>query len=522
MIGQSDCGNPFGSPILQAMINSKSCFKIQANVHRRTARHVLKTLRITPWGLPILAAVCLVRLWLMQLPSSFWVDEMATVFVVEHGGGDPSLKIAPQVPQSIYYSVIREMSPGRSEVAYRVPSILFMAVALFFVGLLASRLIHPDAGWFAIFACFALRGIDYEAGNARPYAMGMCIAAAGLYFLMRWFDSGHIWDAGLFVIFAALLWRTHLIFWPFYIVFALYALLRIKERALWQVAIVFGTVGMLLMPVALRAIELNAQAKEHVVMAEPGWFDLLHSLRLLLVVGAGAGAWLWSRFAKSDRAAIAASSVALILGWWLLHPLALFAFSRLSGNSVFVPRYLALALPGAAIAATFAAAWFLPSRFWKSAALVMGLCALIFFGNWTERWPSHHNSDWRGAALAVNALDLPPATPVICPSPFIEARPPEWTPDYKMPGFLYAPLLVYPVHGNAVLFPFATSPEAEDYAIALLKSAVPAAGRFVIYGGNGPTHFWRDWFEKRPELHGWSHRSLGDFLDVDAVLFERN
>jgi hypothetical protein len=91
-----------------------------------------------------------------------------------------------------------------------------------------------------------------------------------------------------------------------------------------------------------------------------------------------------------------------------------------------------------------------------------------------------------------------------------------------MPGFLYSHLLVYPVGGNNILFPFASSPEAEAYATALLQGALPASGRFVIYGGNGNTHYWRDWFEKRPELVGWTHRSLGAFLDVDAVLFEKH
>jgi hypothetical protein len=90
-----------------------------------------------------------------------------------------------------------------------------------------------------------------------------------------------------------------------------------------------------------------------------------------------------------------------------------------------------------------------------------------------------------------------------------------------MPGFLYAFLEVYPVRGNIVLFPFATSAEAEDYAAALAGGALPAAGRFVIYGPNGGAHFWRDWFQHRPELAGWSQRSLGGFQDVDAVLFER-
>ena len=457
----------------------------------------------------------------MPLSSSFWVDEMATVFVVEHGAEDPSLKVAPQVPQSIYYPVLRAVLRGRSEIAYRLPSILFMSAALMFVALLVRRLIHPDAWWFAIFACFALRGINYEAANARPYAMGIAVASAGLYFLVRWLDTQRMWDAAVFLILAALLWRVHLIFWPFYIVFFLYALLRMKDVPRWQILTVFGLLGVLLMPVAMRAIELNAQAKQHVVTEQPTWMGLAHALRLPLIAAAGFGAWIWSRVAKQhERASISASALALILAWWICHPVALFAFSRITGNSVFVPRYLAMSLPGAALTASVAAAWCLPARFWRPAALVMGFGALIAAGRWTELWPSHHNSDWRAAALAVNRLALPPTTPVICPSPFIEARSPAWSPDYEMPGFLYAPLLVYPVRGNVALFPFAVSPEAEDYANALLTGAVPAAGRFVIYGANGGAHFWTDWFEKRPELAGWSHRSLGPFKDVDAVVFE--
>ena len=48
--------------------------------------------------LGLLLAVSITRLWLMPLPSSFWVDEMATAFVVHHGPNDPSFAVAPQVP----------------------------------------------------------------------------------------------------------------------------------------------------------------------------------------------------------------------------------------------------------------------------------------------------------------------------------------------------------------------------------------------------------------------------------------
>ena len=103
--------------------------------------------------LGLLFAVCVARLWLTALPSSFWVDETVTAFVVERPH-DPSLAAAPQVPASIYYWLprIAVWLGGASEVVYRIPSVLAMLAAIWIVARLAARLIHPQAGWFAAFA----------------------------------------------------------------------------------------------------------------------------------------------------------------------------------------------------------------------------------------------------------------------------------------------------------------------------------------------------------------------------------
>jgi hypothetical protein len=59
------------------------------------------------WRLTLLLAALLatavVRLWLLPLPSGFWVDEMVTAFVVHYGPTHPSLAVAPQVTETIYY-----------------------------------------------------------------------------------------------------------------------------------------------------------------------------------------------------------------------------------------------------------------------------------------------------------------------------------------------------------------------------------------------------------------------------------
>jgi hypothetical protein len=389
----------------------------------------------------------------------------------------------------------------------------------------AARLIHPEAGWFAVFACLAMRGINDEAADARPYALGVCVAAAGVLFLVRWLDSTHWRDALLFCLFAALLWRVHLLFWPFYLVFAGYAAVRLLEtdtRVPWQhVTIVFALLGAALLPVAWDAIDLLRDAKAHVIVPPPSAREFVYSLKLGLMVLCGAGTWLLARVLQwrehGKRPALA--SLVLFAGWWLLPPVGLFAFSYLTGDSVFVARYLSLMLPGVALAATAVASINIPSVRWKPLAAVLGAGVLLFLGQWRQVWPTHHNSDWRGATRAINGRAAA-NTPIICPSPFIEAKPPVWNPDYPLPGFLYAHLSVYPVHAQTFLFPYDFSPEAGRFAEHLSAGILPGRERFILYGQHPAVLFWKDWFAARPQFAAWRNQALGSFGDVDAVLFE--
>jgi hypothetical protein len=373
-----------------------------------------------------------------------------------------------------------------------------------------------------------MRGFNDQAADARPYALGTCLAAASLLFLIRWLDSDRWWDAALFVVCAALLWRTHLLFWPFYIVLALYALMRLlrhETRNGWfPTLVMFALLGFALIPVFLDALNLFRQATGHVIVALPTFRDLRISLKFGLILICGGGAFVLSRLFRWPRAHAfsASTSVLLIAAWWLIQPLSLFAVSLVTGNSMFVARYLYIGLPGAALAATLAAAYFIPPAHWKQVTLALAAGVLLLLGQWLHLWPMHHGSDWRLAARTVDQWAAGnPDTPVLCPSPFIEARPPVWQPAYALPGFLYCHLPVYPFRGKPYLLPFDDSPEAERYVTSLAEGPIPASGRFLIYGGSGSVRYWRNWFSVRPEFSAWRRERLGLFGDVVVELFER-
>src|SRR5579871_394538 len=371
--------------------------------------------------LPLLLVLCAIRLWLMPLASSFWLDETATIFVAQHGANHPSLAIAaPQAWHSWYYPVVRWQGRvlGYSEISVRLISVLAMAVFLWLFARLAARLVHPGSGWFAVFAGLALSGLDYQAANARPYALGICVFAAALLLLVGWLDSGRWLPGLLFAAAAAIVLYTHLLFWPSCLVFPLYAaarLLRKETPVSWrQAASVFGLWVILLLPVVSETLSLLRETRAHVIAPLPSLSQLLRSLQAPLVLGCAGGAWLIARCSRFRPEGWKPSAPAMVAigAWWLCQPIVLFAFSWLTGDGVFVPRYLQLALPGAALAATAAAAPFLPWARGNRFALIVGLGALAFAGQWRTLWPRHHNSNWRAAAGAVNQIEADKATPV--------------------------------------------------------------------------------------------------------------
>ena len=459
----------------------------------------------------------------MPLGSSFWADEAETAFVVHYGVHHPSLAIIAPALESVYYWLPRasEAIFGFSEAAERFPSLVAMALALFFIARIAARLIHPQAAWFAVFACLTLRVFNYEAADARAYALGTCVASASLWLLIRWFDSGKWLDGILFLAAAALLWRVHLVYWPFYFVYAIYFLVRTDRKASWTQALAISA-GLLLalLPMATPALAMSRDAAQHVFAALPSWTELGETFKIRLVAACGLGAWILARWRHWKRVEpVPSSAIALIAGWWVVQPVGLFAYSHLSGVSVFTTRYVSIALPGAALAATAAAACFIPKSYWHGLAVAMGITALIFGGQWSKLWPPHHNSDWRGASLAVNALGLDPSTPVLVVSPFVEAKPPVWNPEYPLLGYLYCQLDVYPVNAKPYLLPYGDSPAGKQYAEMLAQNTLPTSGKFLIHGPAAEVARWREWFAGRPEFAGWDIRQLGPFLDVDVALF---
>lgn len=479
---------------------------------RWTLSEAISSKTISANRLPLLLlAICVVRLWLMFLTGSFWTDETGTVFVVRFPG-DPSFAAAPQVPASIYYFLphLADRLFGHSEISWRIPSLLLMAIAFFFIARLAARLIHPGAAWFAVFVSFAITDLNYYAVDARPYALGICVSAAAVFLLIRWLDTARWLPALLFLLFAAMLWRVQLVFWAFYPLFVIYTILRLAGRTTkvgWlRATLIYCLLGIALLPVAFLALRILQTAKSHIIQPIPSLRAIAHSVAWRPVAVFTVVTWIAALCFKWTRQKFASSeNAALILLWWLWMPLCLWGYSVATGTVLFIPRYFSLALPGAALASTAAAALFIPPARWKQVSTALAVLVLLLVGNWRVPFPHHSPDNWKDAAAAEHLLVRDSETPVLVVSPFIEARPPVWSLDYHLPGFLYAPLYVYPLAGDVRLLPFAITPDAEPSLVTLLRQTLVPHQRFLIYGGGLAARRWVVWFARKAELAGWNY-----------------
>jgi len=475
--------------------------------------------------LAFLLLLAIVRFWLPLLSESFWLDETVTAFVLRHGANHPSLAASPHLDQTIYYWLPRlsQSILGFSEFSLRLPSLIATLISLFLTGRLAVRFIHPNAAWFTVFLLFIPREFTRQATDARPYGLGTCIALAGIFFLVRWLDRNRWREAAFFALFAALLIRVHLVYWPFYAVFAAYAILRLARRETpvspRSAIVIFAAITASLIPLVPTTLALFRDAKSHIVVAPPTLNNILSGLQITTIAAAIAGLWLVSRLLRWPRESEspAQSTTLLLLSWWLWQPLCLLAASWITGNSVFVPRYFSLALPGAMLFCTLAAGRAIPAHAWKPLAALLA-AGILLVSLWKEPIAPTRDSEWRDAAFTANQLVRHSTIPILCPSPFVEAQPPAWSPAYPLPGFLYAHLDAYPVRCTALL-PARHSPEGDRYARTLLYSLVNTP-RFVVYGGTYGVSLWTDWLARQPELASRNNHQVGLFGDVEIVMFE--
>ncbi len=475
----------------------------------------------------------LLLLWSLPLTSSLWLDETVTWWMAsgsfetlwqrgsEFSGGSPVPWILPWASMKLF---------GSSEWALRLPSLLCMAGAVLVVAAIGRRLFDRGTGFFAA-AVFAFHHVvQFEARNARAYALAMLGAALATLALLRWLERPGFLRAVTYGVCASLTVLAHFMFGGILIVHAAWVLVfrgvrgpcwSIREIAVLALATLAG-----LVPAIGLFLDVGARASGLMVSGVPYIEALLRELAPHATVAAALiGVIVLGVLGRLRRDAAApplARRVLLALALlFVLPPIVLFVVSRWTAWQVFLPRYASWHAIGFAL---------LVGWCWRQVAgqgsrilLVVVLCVM---GSGAFLTRSHFVNEWRGVSAAVSVeLERHPGAPLLAHTGLIESLDASFVRDPEKSAYLLAPFAAYPVPSGHELKALTWNAHTLDAQVLLEELALWLEREhkaFVLASRDtNEPGFW-PFFRGRLGPLGWKDRRLEDIRgNMIAVVFEK-
>jgi 4-amino-4-deoxy-L-arabinose transferase-like glycosyltransferase len=475
----------------------------------------------------LLFGVAVFRLWISPLRSSLWLDETITYWVIKEGLPNIFPRALLVMDSPLYCAAVWVgiAIGGPSEFVMRLPSTIAMGFATFLLYRLGALLFDRSTGLLAalVFAC--LPGIAFAAADARPYAFAMLAFIAATLMLVRWLDTGHVRDAIGYILLAVLTVYLNYLFATTLAIHVVYAgqHLRANGRVrLGNMIVAALLIAFMLLPLIPYLSSLYEDRFVHSWAPMPRVPDLLRTfapalgVTLLGLMLAG----LAIPELKLCPPAMSHATLVLLASWTTLPPLLLFAASRLTAGSVFVPRYFVSMMAGIALLTGWGIRAIEPAKARLIVATLFVFACLFQEGGVRYIWTSHLDEDWRGAMEAANSISGRSEMPVLFQSGFVEADSSLWFADPRRRDALLAPLSIYPIAGKIIPMPFSFR-EFRNYSEDIASTILERGDPFLFVGRDQNGRLVEAWLQGRFGRDGFSSRPIGSFGRVLVFYFER-
>jgi hypothetical protein len=422
------------------------------------------------------AAVIVVHVWFALITSSLWLDETGTWWIVKDGWREAAQRATAWTGVSpLYYLIAWGSSKifGLSEWSLRIPSLIALSAAIYFLYRIAERIYDRSGAMVAalVFLCMAcFWGVD-----ARPYALGMLGLTASTWGLIRWVEDPRFSASILYIASAALVIHANCILGLGLVAAGVYAIVSVcpNRVRLAQLCGLFVGVGILCLPLIPAMRALYGEYPSHTITSAPNPLDVLKAFVPGSLAGASvlAGSMLALLFGKQFSQPKCSLRQALLIGLWaFLPPIVLLLLPVVSDLHLFVERYYSSAYPGQALLLGGLVSSFRQGTVRRALLITMTTMTILLQSEIAFRY--HGNEDWRGAMHFI-AHDIAIDKPVLFVGPFAEAT------DFKaiertdLKDILFAPEAVYGRPGRTIHLPHvfdAEFPELDRIVRALRGS----------------------------------------------------
>jgi hypothetical protein len=464
----------------------------------------------------------------VQLNSHFWLDETLTYWTT-NGGLAGIIERCTAWPNSIVYSTmfygLRSLGVS-SPWIFRVPSLVAVVLSALLLFRVVKRLFGVEVAWITIAGFVSLQPVQFAAGDARPYGIGLLAAMVSTDLFLRLMTRPSYRLAGLYGLTTAMVLYCHLLFGASlmsHVLYGAYAYRREGKHSLRFIVVAVGGFAIAAGPLIHQYLSVATVAASHSFTDSPHpnnllemYFPTYPALALLVMFITAAVLktklrWTWDLEARSYR-------VFAVL-WAVTGPLILYTVSSVSPAHVFVPRYFLPYSGGLALCLALVAGFFERRIVATVFIWTLAVIAALQLRHVTSLRHTANLGDWGAALAVINKEVLVDGAPVLMRSQFPESNFVPLSPVDDNPAFCQ--LSFYRTRARVVPLPATFGPQQRAIIDDLLHSDGLLAHRFLFVSYNGPPG------SPEPFLYyiegrlgpGWQIRELGKFDGVAITEF---
>lgn len=471
----------------------------------------------------ISALLVSISIWLIAMRAPLWLDETLSYWQI--GGGFsqiwPRQYVCLEFPSYPYILWFSTKLLGTSEIAMRIPSVLAMLGAVYFIYAAAREVVGKEIALLASII-FALNPIViFESIDIRPYAFASLTVNATILVLLRLRKSKSLLLAALFGLLTALIVSFHFLLGVIAPALLLgFIIVKQDDRK--------GMVKQFVVAIAVFALAVAPQVpcmrylfhtgKTHVYEKAPGFWDLFWTIAPTWVVVALLISILAAAIPSrtDERTPISRWQILLFASLGLIPVMILFTVSALTPLHLFnMARHRMAAVPGITLL------WAMFLGLFRSRAVRMFFCVVFVSLSVTNYFRTQgagqHLYSWKFALqFAQNQAHADNAPVLIC-SDYPESNFAPMPLDSPKDDWLFSPLSYYKLTVPVVPLPRSLNDEAMLDVALFLKQAQQKHQRFLAlaYIPSYPT---LDWLSSAA-AGAYSYRVVGVFDDVKVLEF---
>jgi hypothetical protein len=452
----------------------------------------------------ILFSVLVVLVWGPRMFRSFWVDEAGTFWMAHDGFFSAIRKTWNWPGQSVLYSGIASLfcfsSGPLREFALRIPSVLGMAIAGYYLYKLTESAIGPGSGLVALILMAFHPDIVPLGTEARPYGLGIGAVAASCWYLYQYTETANRKYVVRFVFASLAVIYMHYLFGVIFLAqagYLLYLFITNRRTVRWgELLAAFVAIALLSLPLLEHIRLLMREAHTLPLTFFPTVKDLVDRLispflafglllsALAIQFGLPGG---WRSPAVAKR-----SVLILGLGWWLIPPVLLFALSIKTPMRLFVPRYFSYSILAQVLLFVALAYSVLQSRVaqtWAMLGVLLSTASPLSISAGRARG-SEELKPSLDIIRSENAKGTPP--PILFSSPLPETNFEDWRAG--APGsHAYAPFVAYPVPNRILLLPYRFTDEVKQHVAELVRTELRDKPEVLFMAYQVFAESWESW-----------------------------